>query len=336
VEYVGALNAKVAQRVVQLARRQGLDRYDESDFDPLEVQCPAPSRKRPLDADLEAESDPESEHKRGVMEPMMANAQMQGDEHDEDEKVSQEVSVARVEMPHSAAVLFKRMSDPCEQFGVSQDRSSAMAAKPMRELKQFCEEIGVPPPAYGYNQPLPDEYVIIQAPKGLRGKLPSYLKMICVKVLSYLVLSTYERTRMFPFMGTRANSGKWMFLMQKRDLPVLRLFASKESEEALKREQKQTPTLAIWERMQSMLADATFPVEPVGGSPVINVAALSHLLKEPFFNVLLGMRGLSMAKAETFDATRTALLTALNEAIQAVRRAHGDARVVGADGDGEA
>jgi hypothetical protein len=143
--------------------------------------------------------------------------------------------------------------------------------------------------------------------------------MICVKVLSFLVLSTHDRTRMFPFMGTRANSGKWMFLMQKRDLPVLRLFASKESEEALKREQKQTPTLAVWERMQSMLADATFTVEPVGGSPVINVAALSQEHKEPFFNVLRDMRGFSVAKTEGSDAARTALLTALNAALEAVQ-----------------
>ncbi len=161
-----------------------------------------------------------------------------------------------------------------------------------------------------------------QAPKGFRGKLPSYLKMVCVKVLSYLVIQTHDRTRMFPFRGTGPNGGNWMFLMRKQDLPVLRLFASKESEAALKQEQTQTPTLALWARMQSMLADAEFPIEPVGGSPVINVAALSQELQQPFFAVLLAMQGVSKAKAKDFDEARSALQTALNAALQAVQAAH--------------
>ena len=145
--------------------------------------------------------------------------------------------------------------------------------------------------------------------------------MICVKTLSYLVLSTHDRTRMFPFKGTGALGGNWMFLVRKEDLPVLRLFASKESEAALEREQKQTPTLAVWERMQSMLADAKFPVEPVGGSPVIDVAALSQELKEPFFNVLCAMRVVSTPNASSFDDSRKGLLAALNAALEAVQGA---------------
>ena len=161
-----------------------------------------------------------------------------------------------------------------------------------------------------------------QAPIGFRGKLPLYLKIICVKVLSYLVVQTHDRARMFPFQGTRANSGKWMFLMHRQDLPVLRLFASKESEAALKQEREQTPTLALWERMQSMLADATFPIEPVGGSPVIDVAALPADLKQPFFAVLLAMQGISKAKRfDAFDEARSALLAALKAALEAVQGA---------------
>ena len=148
--------------------------------------------------------------------------------------------------------------------------------------------------------------------------LPSYLKMICVKTLSYLVLSTHDRTRMLPFQGTGDNSNKWLFLMKKKDLPMLRLFASKESVDALKREQEQEPTLAVWERMQSMLADANFPIEPIGGSPVIDVAALSRELKDPFFNVLRAMRVFS--KTSTRDDSRKGLLVALNAAIEAVSR----------------
>ena len=143
--------------------------------------------------------------------------------------------------------------------------------------------------------------------------------MICVKTLSYLVLSTNDRTRMFPYLGTGTYSGNWMFLMQTKDLPVLRLFASKESGTALKREQKQTPTIAVWERMQSMLADAKFPVDPVGGSPVIDVAALSQELKEPFFNVLLAMRVVSTSKNSDFEDARKKLLAALNAALEAVQ-----------------
>jgi len=152
--------------------------------------------------------------------------------------------------------------------------------------------------------------------------LPSFLKMICVKTLSYLVLSTNDRTRMFPYLGTGTYSGNWMFLMQTKDLLVLRLFASKESDTALKREQEQTPTIAVWERMQSMLADAKFPVEPLGGSPVINVAALSQELKEPFFNVLRAMRAVSSSKASSSrEDARKGLLAALNAALEAVQGA---------------
>ena len=147
--------------------------------------------------------------------------------------------------------------------------------------------------------------------------------MVCVKVLSYLVIQKHDRTRMFPFQGTGGNSGKWMFLMYEKDLPVLRLFASKESEGALKREKMQKPTLDLWARMQSMLADAEFPIEPVGGSPVINVAALSQQLKKPFFNVLLAMQGVSKAKTKDFDEARTTLQTALNAALEAVQGAQG-------------
>ena len=124
---------------------------------------------------------------------------------------------------------------------------------------------------------------------------------------------------MFPYLGTGTYSGNWMFLMQTKDLPVLRLFASKESGTALKREQKQTPTIAVWERMQSMLADAKFPVDPVGGSPVIDVAALSQELKEPFFNVLLAMRVVSTSKNSDFEDARKKLLAALNAALEAVQ-----------------
>lgn len=145
--------------------------------------------------------------------------------------------------------------------------------------------------------------------------------MVCVKVLSYLVIQKHDRTRMFPFQGTGGNSGKWMFLMYEKDLPVLRLFASKESEGALKREKMQKPTLDLWARMQSMLADAEFPIEPVGGSPVINVAALSEELQQPFFDVLLAMQGVSKATAGGFNEARTALLTALKAALQAVQAA---------------
>ena len=162
--------------------------------------------------------------------------------------------------------------------------------------------------------------------------MPSYLKMICVKTLSYLTLSTHDRTRMLPLQGTGDNSNKWLFLMKKKDLPVLQLFASKESEDALKREQEQEPTLAVWERMQSMLADANFPIEPVGGSPVIDVAALSHELRDPFFNVLRAMRVFS--KTSTCDDSRKGLLVALNAALEAVSRlgeVHGGG---GGGGDG--
>ena len=124
---------------------------------------------------------------------------------------------------------------------------------------------------------------------------------------------------MFPYLGTGTYSGNWMFLMQTKDLPVLRLFASKESGTTLKREQKQTPTIAVWERMQSMLADAKFPVDPVGGSPVIDVAALSQELKEPFFNVLLAMRVVSTSKNSDFEDARKKLLAALNAALEAVQ-----------------
>ena len=69
------------------------------------------------------------------------------------------------EMPRTATALFERMSDLDEQFGVSQDRSSQMATKPMRELKEFCEQTNLPVPAaceqYNYGQNLPDEYVIV-------------------------------------------------------------------------------------------------------------------------------------------------------------------------------
>ena len=46
VHFIGSENAKVAQRVVRLARQQGADRFDASTFSPTAAECPAPPRKR--------------------------------------------------------------------------------------------------------------------------------------------------------------------------------------------------------------------------------------------------------------------------------------------------
>ncbi len=94
-------------------------------------------------------------------DPLVGAVPVEAAEGEEDE----EQDAAAVEMPRSATALFKRMSDPDEQFGVSRDRSCAMAAPAMGQLKEFCtaNDLDVPSACeqYGYGQPLPDEYVIV-------------------------------------------------------------------------------------------------------------------------------------------------------------------------------
>lgn len=290
VELVGALNCKVAQRVVQLARRQGLDRYDESAFDPSAVACPAPVRKRSLDADLETAS--ESDHDADVSPP--------------------------TNVPELLLAIAQR------DLGVLRGPVPSHIAKPgIEALRRACEEYGVPVPDVAskanYRRrdrvypPLPDGLWIVRAPPQAEWPQSSILSTYLHQVSFQTRMGVCAEGDPIGIVPFKHGALSYAILTSEQALRARRAVAAAAAADAASLRaflalRERRPSQPNWEMLQGVLFSSGLAVCPTSGSPVFNIDECPPRLRTALWDVLAALQRVVNEKTpEANEAFESAL-----------------------------